>query len=485
MTQKLFQDKSFLLILGSGLVMKVVAVLFAKGYAAIDDHFLVMEVAYNWLYHNVPLDSNSFVYNPFYPSLHIGILWVLRLFSIENPQLQMVFIRLLHALYSILIVIIGARLSLKLAGRKAMLSTTFLLSYFWMFPYLSVRNMVEFVCIPPLMYAFFLGVTVKKDNFLQWIGCGFFFALAFLIRYQTALFPISFAVVLLLQKKWRSLFFFSLSVFICAFLLSSLVDVLAGKYPLQSFIEYALYNLTHSNEYITGQWYKYIVVLGGVFLFPASILVAVLLYQSRKKYVLLLVPVVIFIAFHSFFPNKQERFILPVIPFIIILCCAAYFSNEKHTKGILLWGRKILLGWFLVVNFLLVFFITPHYSKRHLVETMSYFYPRQISSLFIEEGTHKSSHIPLYYAKKNISVVKYKADTADKANALLSDKELPQYVVFFGEKKLQQRITALQDGLNLHLQAEKVIRPAFIERILVYLNPEYNRHQTAHIYKVL
>ena len=41
-------------------------------------------------------------------------------------------------------------------------------------------------------------------------------------------------------------------------------------------------------------------------------------FKNWKKEPLLFWPTFLFFAFHTYFPNKQERFILPVIPMIII-----------------------------------------------------------------------------------------------------------------------------------------------------------------------
>ena len=79
----------------------------------------------------------------------------------------MTVIRLLHGLYGCLIILLGVPPDpLPRAGRKSLATTTaWLLAAGGFWPLISVHQLVEVVCIPPLLLCFWL--LAKRDR-LDW-----------------------------------------------------------------------------------------------------------------------------------------------------------------------------------------------------------------------------------------------------------------------------------------------------------------------------
>jgi hypothetical protein len=117
--------KSILLV---ALILRLVAVIFAKGFGMHDDHFLVIEVAQSWVdgydYNNwLPWSpGNSGIpqgHSLFYVSIHFLILSFFKFIGFTNPDYQMYAIRLMHALYSLLVVALGYKITLKLSDKHS------------------------------------------------------------------------------------------------------------------------------------------------------------------------------------------------------------------------------------------------------------------------------------------------------------------------------------------------------------------------------
>ena len=66
-------------------------------------------------------------------------------------------------------------------SRRVHVSSAFILS--WFMPFISVRNLAEFVCVPPLFVATWL--LIKEKNFRNYLFAGIWIGIAFSARFQT------------------------------------------------------------------------------------------------------------------------------------------------------------------------------------------------------------------------------------------------------------------------------------------------------------
>ena len=171
--QKLWNSAPLALILIGAAFFRLLAVLFSKGYGMHDDHFLVIEAAqswvdgrdYNyWIPSLSPQVTEPTGHSLLYPGLHYFLFRLLEGIGMFDPQAKMYVVRLLHALLSMTIVVMGYRLADRLQGKGAAKIAGLLLGMLFFMPMMSVRNLAEFVCIPALLYASVIAVREEHDQ---------------------------------------------------------------------------------------------------------------------------------------------------------------------------------------------------------------------------------------------------------------------------------------------------------------------------------
>ena len=212
--KRIWDEKPLHIIMYAGFFFRLLAVIFSKGYGMSDDHFLVIEPAQAWVdgynydtwypdanFPDAPPTGHSF----FYPGVHYLLFLFFKVIGFSDPQGKMYFVRGLHAIFSMIIVYCGFKIAEKLSGKSTARMTGLLLSVFWFMPFLSVRNLVEVACIPPLMYATWLIIRdEEKYNWKSITFSGFLLSIAFSIRYQSILFTAGLCLALLFRRKTKT-----------------------------------------------------------------------------------------------------------------------------------------------------------------------------------------------------------------------------------------------------------------------------------------
>lgn len=496
--RELWEKKPLLSILVAGLLFRLIAVLFSKGYGWHDDHFLVIEPAGAWAAGaNCQWLPSEGAANPngkllFYPGIHYYIFLFLRTLGITDPQSEMYVIRGIHALWSLLTIFFGYKIAFHFGGRKSATQAGLLLSLLWFYPMFSVRQLPEMVCVPPLLLATWLLVNPKSNGQLLAIGlAGFLCGLSFNFRYQTLFISGGLTIVLLYNRKWKQFFIFSIVFLISVFSVQGIVDIIIWKQPFAEIRYYILSNIQHASEYPNGPWYNYLLLILGLLLPPVSLFLLFGYFRSFRKYPILFLPSFLFLLFHSSFPNKQERFILPVIPFIIILGTVGWYEFlatsrywEKHTKLL----RNCMI-FFWSINAILLYVITTTYSKKNRVETMSYLSQQKDLHNFIVEqsNTHDITMLPYFYANRwdfHPSTVTLDNPLQKVYSLYKNDPDTlnhPNYVIFFGKDDLDKRIEKFKE-LFPAMEYKTTIYPGYVDRFFEFLNP-VNKNQTTYIYK--
>src|SRR6185369_6499426 len=126
-------------------------------------------------------------------------------------------------------------------------------------------NLVEMVCIIPLMAATWLIIKNEESNRLKnMVLAGVMLGIAFSIRYQTMLFVFGLALVVLLKGRFKSTVVLSFFFLLTAAILQGIPDYLIWGKPFVEFKEYVLYNQANAYTYITGEWYKYLLLIAGI-----------------------------------------------------------------------------------------------------------------------------------------------------------------------------------------------------------------------------
>ena len=181
-------------------------------------------------------------------------------------------VRFLHALLSLTTVYCGYKITHKIAGEKQAKIVGLLLSFFWFMPFMSVRNLVEFVCIAPLIYATWMIIKHEDEKRISpYVWAGVILGIAFSIRFQTIMFTGGVGIALLLQKRIKEATALGFAFLITAVTTQGLTDYFIWGQPFVEFMEYVRYNIENAKAYITLQWYMYFVLILGVLIPPISI----------------------------------------------------------------------------------------------------------------------------------------------------------------------------------------------------------------------
>lgn len=485
-----------LLILG--FLFRLVSVFFSKGFGWHDDHFLIIESSQSWVdgfdYNNwLPSASDpSRVpqgHSLFYIGIHYYIFKFFHLIGLVDPQIKMFFIRLLHAIWSLLIISYGYKITLQYSTKKVAWYVGIFLTFYWFMPFMSVRNLVEFVCVPPILMAIY-HCGPGKGTTRSFLLAGLWLGIAFSIRFQSVFITAGLGLALLiLRTPFKQLLLLTLSFLVVVVLSQGLVDYVIWKQPFAEFLSYVQYNLDNASAYGTDNWHMYFDLILGLLIPPLSFVLFAGYFFTWKKMPLIFWPVFFYLTFHTYFPNKQERFIMTVLPLMIISGTIGLFLiYEKYKTRFnpqLIRFSKIFV---IVVNLILLPILSTSYSKRHRVEAMTYLHNKNDSHNFFVEDSNKENDFlmpPLFYYGKWISVCGInRTFTADSALAYykkLPPEMKPKYVVFWQAENISTRVDSLKKRFPT-LRYETTIEPSLIDKTLFFLNP-LNDNQTAFIYR--
>lgn len=500
--KRLWIEKPLPLILFSALFVRMFSVLFSKGFGMHDDHFLVIEAAQSWVdgfdYNNwLPSSQGAEKPSPtghsfFYSGIHYFIFRFLKWIGMVDAQSKMYIIRFLHALLSLTIIYWTYKITEKLAGEKHAKMVGLILAMLWFMPFMSVRNLVEFVCIPPLMYATWVVIkNWENERVLPYIIAGVCLGLSFSIRFQSIIFTAGFGLALLFSKKIKGAFITGFFFLLIAAAVQGITDYIIWGAPFVEFQEYVSYNIANATNYFVQAWYLYIILLLGVLIPPISIFLFFGFFRSWKKHLILFLPSFLFLAFHCYFPNKQERFILPIVPFIIML---GYIGWDDFVSKSKYWQqhKKLLyrfLVFFWIFNLLPLLVVSVAYSKKSRVDAMAYIAnQKDVRAIIMEDSNRKNFLMPpLFYLQKWGHVggitLERSADVYYKDEYLSTPVvQRPNYVVFIQEKRIDERVANLKKIFPT-LTYETTIEPSFIDKLMFWLNPE-NKNQVSYVYKI-
>ncbi len=497
--KKLWFEKPYVVIMVLAIIFRLIAVIFSRGFGMLDDHFLVIEAAQSWVddfdYNRwLPKSGNTTPqgHSFFYVGFHYILLLFLEKIQLTDPQAKMYVVRLLHALFSLLIISFGYKITEKLFNRKTANQVGLLLAIFWFMPFLSVRNMVEIVCIPFLMWGIWIIINAgdKKQKLLLYLFAGFIMGLGFSVRFQTLIFTGSVGLVVLFHGKWKEVIFLAAGVLVSIALIQGTIDFFIWGYPFAELYAYVEHNIIHATDYIITPWYSYMLLVLGILIPPVSffILFGFLRTFKWKKYLIIFFPTLVFFVFHSAFPNKQERFILPILPFLIILGMIGwndFIARSKFWKNN---SHLLRASWvfFWVINTILLLIISTTYSKKARVESMTYLSRYDNIKFVLVENSNQYTvdMIPRYYLDEWVRQCEIsKSKPVEKLpRVFVKEKDfIPRFFIFFEEKNINERVNQIK-VIYPSMEYETTIKPGFIDRLLHWLNP-INANQTIFIYR--
>jgi 4-amino-4-deoxy-L-arabinose transferase-like glycosyltransferase len=494
--KRLWDNKPLLIIIYVAAFLRLIAVLFAKGWGMLDDHFLVIEIAQSWVdggnfNHWLPWspeNTGPTGHTFFYAGIHFLFFSFFKMIGLTDPQAKMFVVRLLHAAFSMIVVILGYKISKKLSGKKTAGIVGLLLAATWFMPWISVRNLVEVVAIPFLFLS--VWALVKSQKPYPWkvaLWAGFIAGVAFSVRYQTILFAGGMGLALLFQKQIKAGFIFGSGYFLAVFIFQGLPDYFIWGVPFAEFAEYTRYNVEYRFDYLTGEWYNYLIVIFGLMIPPFSLLLFRGFVFKWRQHLIIFLPTFIFLAFHSYFPNKQERFILTIVPFFILLGTMGWYELSSKNRFLIRQAKvlRYVYGFFVVINLVLLAPITTMYSKRAQVEAMTHLSRYDnIQSILVENSDRENVMLmPQFYLGQWINI--YGVTSVNPAKNLLNPANRPTpepaFLLFVREDNLEKRVADLK-AIYPQINYETTIQPGFVDKLMHQINP-YNKNEVIVIYR--
>jgi hypothetical protein len=474
------------------LVPRLVAAFFSGGYFAHDDHFLIIEAAgswvdgydYNyWLPWNQGENPRPSGHSFFYVGLHYLLFSGLKAVGIGDPKALMVVVRLVHALWSLVVVRVGYRIALRLSDAAIAWRTGLFLAIFYFMPFLAVRNLVEVACIPFLMLgAWRLMRTHDRPTLRDVVVAGIWIGMAVNVRFQTLFFAAGPGLALLFQRRWAQAFAYGACVALPLAVVQGGIDSFLWGRPFAELTEYVLYNMANTTTYGVLPWYNYLLLLAGMLLPPLSL--AVLFGFFRRPAPLLLwLPLFLFLAIHSYFPNKQERFLLPMVPLFFVV---GYTAWERWRLASAWWQQRpglwrSCMGFVHVLNAIVLVVLCFSYSKRSRVEALYALRDQPPTrGILVEDSAEGEAPMPplFYLGKWDIAVIPWTGGPGTLAEMLgkWEGAGKPDVVLFIGEKEVKARIARVEAELG-PLQVVGQAKPGLLDRTVHWLNP-VNRNET-------
>ncbi|MCX6249922.1 MAG: glycosyltransferase family 39 protein [Bacteroidetes bacterium] len=498
--RKYWDEQPLILIMVTAVFFRLLSVIFAKGWGMMDDHFLVIESSQSWV---DGYDYNAWLpgspgnhgptgHNMFYPGIHFLLFSFLNWIHITDSQTKMLIVRFLHGTLSLVTVYLGYKITEKLDSKSSARIAGILLAILWFMPWMSMRNLIEMVCIPFLI----LGIwfMVKNENpskpFRVFLLAGLWFGLAFIIRPQSGVFSAGVIIAIMIRKKWKGSIALLIGLVLPFLVTQGGIDFYLWHKPFAEISEYIMYNLSGKDSYVVLPWYNYFLVIWGLLIPPVSLFLFFGFIRSWKKHLILFIPVVLFFIAHSCVPNKQERFILPVIPFFIILGSIGWTEFMSGSK---FWqkNRKLLhASWafFWIINLVLLGFVSTMYSKKARVETMHYLsrYP-DIHQIMVADYSNAPELFPCFYCGQwpHIYEELREHENTDSLIIRVSKRpidEQPRFILFTGDKDLEQRVIKARKYFP-SLEYEYTGEPGLIDKVMHWLNPSHNVNRPVYIYR--
>ena len=166
--------------------------------------------------------------------------------------------------------------------------------------------------------------------------------------------------------------------------------------------------------------------------------------KCSKKYLLITLPVMIFLAFHTYFPNRQERFIIPVIPLFIMIGIIGWneFLSQKNNQSLKKINRFGIWMFFIlnipswhVFKFLI-------FLKKSRVEAAYYLSKKDHDKYTILIENTAGGSVPQYpkFYSQNWDTQEFYIGNPDDFKKLKWFQTTPkgqaiQYIFFFNNKK--------------------------------------------------
>lgn len=497
--RRLVDEHPLATVLTTAVVLRLLAVVFSKGYMASDDHFQTVHIAYdllqNGLWHadgcfglSKSQDMSRFPLYTISLFLQMKVLYGL---GIESLDRMMFGIRFTHAMFSL----VGVWAVYRIVEQEtkstkwAMIAGLIVAAHFAM-PFLAVRNLIEMVGGTIWVVAFYFIYRYRDDKNLNWlILAGIISGLGWMIRFQLLLAMWIVPFMLLFEnRRVKPALYHSIGA-LSMFLIAGLVDWKMTGTFMGSSINHIQFGATGAPTYATNSLI-YVGVITAIFIPPFSLFA---LYLTCRKsffgqHKILALSTLSFILIHNLLPYRQERYMIPILPVLILMMVLALHRYHSDS-GKLLKNKKFLygvVGSALVINILLLVPFTFNYGHKGEVEPLV-----RIEQLATTTPTvlffspEKARNVPLLYGGFHKIGRDYIYKWQDLDRVLAKDRA-GRFDYFLLYPFTRDDLQLYRDSLTSRVGSiEEVfhVEPSLVDYILHVMNPKHNRTNEVWVYK--
>ncbi len=295
-----------------------------------DEIFQYVEQAHRWEfgYGNIPWEYRYGVRSWILPGFITGLLHLLRILHIEDPNIYVPAIKIVFCIFSISIIYSVYIITRNIASEKAARLASVIACFWYELIFFASKAMPEVLSTYLVAVAIACLVTKPqtRNSILFGISCG----LVTILRYQYL--PIVIVLFVLAAFKWskKQILLISMIVII-AVIGAGYVDYLTWGSFFASYYNNYLYNSIYKVSEIFGiEPFSYYFTGG------ASIVTVVsyfLISRNNKPWIIFISILSIIIP-HSLTAHKEFRFIFAVVPLCIILVSIVLASGFKPDQSI-------------------------------------------------------------------------------------------------------------------------------------------------------
>jgi hypothetical protein len=464
------------------------AAIYGGGYLMHDDHFLVVEVAAswadgedynNWLPWNQKGSPKAHPANFAYAGSQYLLFKLFQLTGPNTPSDQALVLRLLHGIYSLTIVVLGYLLARSLAPDrpKNAASVAWILAASGFWPLLSVHQLVEMTCIPPLMMGLWALVRSERLRWQDVLLAGIGIGMATGLRYQCGIIGVALVPVLMAQRQWRALLGVGIAA-LSTFALVQAPDIFIWGEPFVQLRGYIDYNSTHAGNYPKGHWYQYLLTLLGLMIPPASfMLIWGAFHRGRSASAIwwrVVIPIGGFLLFHSAYINKQERFILPAVPALIVI---GFIGWQMWTERSAWWGRHRrfengLWAAFWVISTAVLAASLPYSGKHSRVKAMEFLHAQGAQTFAMVQVDSGSMPPQFYSGSWNSYHIDNRREQQRPPLKVAKSwcASPPSFILFQGDRHLGEAVGQYKAAMP-GLRYVTTIAPSRTDRLIHTLNP--------------
>jgi len=464
--------------------LRLLAAIFSQGFLASDDHHVVIGAA-DQIASGVGLPP-GYARSALLPGVIAGIMMIGRSLGIQDPGSQLLFVRLIQAAYSLLVVYLVYRILERTLGRESAQLGGLLAAAFYAMPVISVHQLEESVCQVPLLAAYWWWVrseaAVSRQPSAVWGAlAGIALGIALILRFPLIGLVAAFVVLLLLRPAPLHSKVAFLGGLALLLVLQGYSNALINHEWWFSFT-HRLGAMLHPQRmaleaegYPSAPPWQYLLTLLAALIPPASVLLlgAAVKGATNRPFWLLGIATLAFLVSHSIIANKQERFLLPILPILFILIVAGLPWLAARIAP----AYRGMWWYFWIVNAALLVVLTFSFSKKDRVAPLLYIYRRHDATGVLVAQYNQTFHVPEYYLGKPqpALVVVQQRDTVRITGIPIN------YVVLYSDSPEADRVF-LAEALHKPLTLLTVITPSLSDRLAHAINPRHNKARTAAIY---